>query len=83
MSIFGATDTPLSDFWWSLLWVSNLAEANMIYVIYVTMYFLWISNIWQLSTKRFKPVQTVFVSNFWLNNYTVIIPIEISLVRNY
>ena len=25
MSIFGATDTPVSDFWWRLLRVSNLA----------------------------------------------------------
>ena len=41
MSIFGATDTPVSDFWWRLLWVSkpewvlpylNFAEAYLIYV---------------------------------------------------
>ena len=41
MSIFGATDTPVSDFWWCLLWVSkpewvlpysNFAEAYVIYI---------------------------------------------------
>ena len=31
---------------------------------------------WQLSTNWFKPVQMWFlVSNFWLINFTVVIPI--------
>ena len=41
MSICGATDTPVLDFWWYLLWVSkpewvlpysHLAEAYVIYI---------------------------------------------------
>ena len=43
MSICGATDTRVLDFWWRLLWVSkpewvlpysNFAEAYVIYVPY-------------------------------------------------
>ena len=31
MSCFGATGTPVLDFWWRLLWVSFFAEANVMY----------------------------------------------------
>ena len=34
---------------------------------------------WQLSANWFKSVQTdFFISNFWLTNLTVVIPIEIT-----
>ena len=40
MSYFGATGTPVLDFWWRLLWVSKpewfclirIAEANVMYI---------------------------------------------------
>ena len=46
------------------------------------MSFLWISNIWaQTSLNQFKMV--LFSSNFWLTNFTVVISIENSIIRNY
>ena len=44
--------------------------------------FLLISNIWaQTGSNKFKLV--LFINNFWLTNFTVVIPIENSIVRNY
>ena len=46
---FGATDTPVSDFWWCLLWISkpewvlpylSLAEAYMLYYMFPEIH-LW------------------------------------------
>ena len=46
------------------------------------MSFLLISNIWaQTGSNQFKLV--LFISNFWLTNFNVVIPIENSIVRNY
>ena len=68
MSICGATDTPVSDFWWCLLWVSKpewvLPYSNFVeaYVIY----FPWDSPLpvytASIAASRLPHTQTVKLS---------------------
>ena len=61
MSLFcGATDTPILDFWWCLLWVSkpewglpylSLAEAYMLHYTFPEIH-LWCNTCWPLGGQH-------------------------------
>ena len=59
-SFCGATDTPVSDFWWCLLWVSkpewvlpysSLAEAYVLHYTFPEIH-LWCNTCWPLGGQH-------------------------------
>ena len=61
MSYFGATGTPLLDFWWCLLWVlkpewvlpySLFVEANVMYILQDPLLVLHLLTSWRLAYSR-------------------------------
>ena len=65
MSFLGATGTPVSDFWWHLLWVSKpewaalFTEANVMYVPWDPPLVLHLLTSWQLAWLPVLSTHTV------------------------
>ena len=73
MSYFGATDTPVLDFWWYLLWVSKarvgclicIAEANVMYVPWDPPLVLHIADLLMVSIVGHWPGSCLSQGYYW------------------
>ena len=70
----GATDTPVLDFWWCLLWVSSFTEVYVLHISWASP-LVWhlLTSWWQPSCLFYIPVRPV--RHWWDSKPGAIMPL--------